>query len=59
MRACRAACKAAGNYRLTGSPLYVPREPCLMWAGAIVHARIDAVEKRLERIERRLDLQDA
>lgn len=40
MRAIRAACKAVGNYRLTGSTLYVTLEPCLMCAGAIVHARI-------------------
>jgi tRNA(adenine34) deaminase len=30
-----------GNYRLTESKLYVTIEPCLMCAGAIVHARID------------------
>jgi len=36
----RRAAKAAGNYRLNGSTLYVSIEPCLMCAGAIVHARI-------------------
>jgi len=43
MRAIRAACRAIGNYRLTGSTLYVTLEPCVMCAGAIVHARIARV----------------
>jgi len=43
MRAIRAACEASGNYRLSGSTLYVTLEPCMMCAGAIVHARIDRV----------------
>lgn len=43
MRAIRAACTAVGNYRLTGSTLYVTLEPCVMCAGAIVHARIARV----------------
>jgi tRNA(adenine34) deaminase len=38
--ALRAAAQAAGNYRLTGATLYVTLEPCVMCAGAIVHARI-------------------
>lgn len=40
MQALRAAAKALGNYRLTGSTLYVTLEPCVMCAGAIVHARV-------------------
>jgi tRNA(adenine34) deaminase len=38
--AIRAAAAAAGNYRLPGTTLYVTLEPCLMCAGAIIHARI-------------------
>lgn len=41
--AIRAACKAMGNYRLPGLQLYVTLEPCLMCAGAIIHARIGQV----------------
>ena len=39
----RAAGHALHNYRLTGSTLYVTVEPCLMCAGALVHARIGEV----------------
>ena len=39
----RAAGHALNNYRLTGSTLYVTVEPCLMCAGALVHARIGEV----------------
>jgi tRNA(adenine34) deaminase len=39
----RAAGRALGNYRLTGSTLYVTLEPCLMCVGAIVHARVARV----------------
>ncbi len=38
--ALRAAGKAAGNYRLPGSTLYVTLEPCLMCVGALVNARV-------------------
>jgi len=40
MLALRAAAAAVGNYRLTGATLYATLEPCVMCAGAIVHARI-------------------
>ena len=36
----RAAARATGNYRLTGTTLYVTVEPCLMCVGALVHARV-------------------
>ena len=36
----RSAADRIGNYRLVGCDLYATVEPCLMCAGAIVHARI-------------------
>jgi tRNA(adenine34) deaminase len=41
--ALRQAARAVGNYRLTGSTLYVTLEPCLMCVGALVHARVGEV----------------
>ena len=38
--AMRAAAQQLGNYRLSGSTLYVTLEPCLMCVGAMIHARI-------------------
>jgi tRNA(adenine34) deaminase len=38
-----AAGQALGNYRLSGTTLYVTVEPCLMCVGAIVHARVGTV----------------
>tara|TARA_R110002050_G_scaffold141215_4_gene266200 strand:- start:1539 stop:1988 length:450 start_codon:yes stop_codon:yes gene_type:complete len=41
--ALRAACTNQQNYRLPGSTMYITLEPCIMCAGAIVHARIERV----------------
>ena len=41
INAIRAATEVAGNYRLAGTTLYVTLEPCVMCAGAILHARIE------------------
>ena len=38
--ALRAAARRVGNYRLTGSTLYVTIEPCQMCVGAMIHARV-------------------
>ena len=38
--ALRDAARRLGNYRLAGCELYVTLEPCVMCAGAIIHARI-------------------
>jgi tRNA(adenine34) deaminase len=40
MQALRQAALAVGNYRLVGCELFVTLEPCLMCAGAIMHARV-------------------
>jgi len=40
MMALRDAAHNIGNYRLVGCELFVTLEPCLMCAGAIMHARI-------------------
>jgi len=41
--ALRAAAAAVGNYRLLDTILYVTLEPCVMCAGAIIHARVARV----------------
>ena len=41
--ALRRAARRAGNYRLTGSTLYVTLEPCLLCLGAIAQARVSRV----------------
>ncbi len=41
--ALRDAGRRLGNYRFPGATLYVTLEPCVMCAGALVHARIARV----------------
>jgi tRNA(adenine34) deaminase len=41
--ALREAAREVRNYRLPGTTLYCTLEPCIMCAGAIVHARIARV----------------
>ncbi|MGD9095328.1 MAG: tRNA adenosine(34) deaminase TadA [Chromatiales bacterium] len=43
IQAIRDAGRRVDNYRLLNATLYVTLEPCVMCAGAIVHARIDRV----------------
>ena len=43
INAIRAASRAVGNYRLPGTTIFATMEPCVMCAGAIVHARIERV----------------
>ena len=43
INALRAASDRLGNYRLPGAELYVTLEPCVMCAGAIIHARLARV----------------
>jgi len=43
IQAIRMACLDQNNYRLPGTTLYTSLEPCLMCAGAIIHARISRV----------------
>ncbi len=39
--ALRSAARAANNYRLPGTTLYVTLEPCAMCVGAMIHARVE------------------
>ena len=41
MMALRAAAHIESNYRLPGTTLYVTLEPCIMCAGAMLHARVE------------------
>jgi tRNA(adenine34) deaminase len=41
--ALREAARRIGNYRLEGAVLYCTLEPCVMCAGALVHARVTRV----------------
>ena len=41
--ALREAARTVGNYRLPGAQLFVTLEPCLMCAGACLHARIQTL----------------
>jgi len=43
LEAIGAACRALGDWRLTGCSLYVTLEPCPMCAGAIIMSRISKV----------------
>lgn len=43
MLALRAAGLAVGNYRLPNTTLYATLEPCVMCAGALLHARVERV----------------
>jgi tRNA(adenine34) deaminase len=43
INALRAVAAGVGNYRLPGAELYVTLEPCVMCAGAIIHARLARV----------------
>ena len=40
LEAIREACRALGDWRLSGCTLYVTLEPCPMCAGAVINARI-------------------
>jgi len=43
IQALREAAQHVGNYRLPGATLYVTLEPCVMCAGALMHARVARV----------------
>ncbi len=40
IQALREAAAATGNYRLNNATVYATLEPCVMCAGALVHARV-------------------
>lgn len=61
IRALREAGQQSANYRLEGCALYVTLEPCMMCAGAIVHARLKrlvygAAEPRTGMVESKANL---
>ncbi len=61
--ALRAAAERVGNYRLPGCDLHVTVEPCLMCAGAAVHARLRRIvygppEPKFGALESRMSLMD-
>lgn len=61
VRALRAAGQQRGNYRLEGCTLYVTLEPCMMCAGAMIHARVKrlvygAAEPRAGMVESKANL---
>ncbi len=61
IRALREAGKQLGNYRLEGCTLFVTLEPCMMCAGAMVHARLSrlvygATEPRTGMVESKANL---
>lgn len=41
--ALRAGARSLGNYRLTGTRLYVTLEPCMMCVGALLNARVSTL----------------
>lgn len=43
INALRAAAERLGNYRIPDAELYVTLEPCVMCAGAVIHARLARV----------------
>ena len=43
IQALRMACAKVNNYRRPGATMYVTLEPCLMCAGALIHARIETL----------------
>jgi len=61
IRALRAAALYQGNYRLADCTLFVTLEPCMMCAGAMVHARLSrlvygAAEPRTGMVESKANL---